>query len=441
MKQYESYKDSGVQWIGQIPSHWEYVKVSWVFPNIGSGTTPDTNSANYYAEEGINWLQTGDLNDGDIVETSKHITELALQERGLRIFPKGSLVIAMYGATIGKVGLLQIETTTNQACCVLPPSENMSISYTKYVLQSAKEVLLQQSIGGGQPNISQAIIKALNIPYPSLEEQRVIAAYLDHKVGQIDAVIAEKEAMVSDLTAYRSAVISEAVTRGLDKSVPLRDSGIDWIGQIPEHWSVVKLSWMYPNIGSGTTPDTSNPEYYSENGINWLQTGDLNDGEIVETSKHITEKAIQERGLKIYPAGSLVVAMYGATIGKVGILKIDTTTNQACCVLPPNEQMSNLYMKFVLQAAKEVLLQNSVGGGQPNISQAIIKALNIPLPAIKEQEEIAAYTQKKYIEMDTTLAELQAEIADLQSFKSAIITEAVTGKVDLRDWKPKTVTA
>ena len=144
MKRYETYKDSGIQWVGEIPSHWDVVKTSYLFDDIGSGTTPNTNDDSLYdTDNGINWLQTGDLNDGHITKTSKKISQKAIEGNGtLRLYPINSLVIALYGATIGKVGVLDIESTTNQACCVLPPSDKISTDFAYYIFLASKEALL-----------------------------------------------------------------------------------------------------------------------------------------------------------------------------------------------------------------------------------------------------------------------------------------------------------
>ena len=270
---------------------------------------------------------------------------------------------------------------------------------------------------------------------PPLPEQQAIADYLDYKVGQIDTSVADINSQIEDLKAYRQAVISEAVTKGLNPDVPMKDSGIEWIGMIPEGWECTKLAWLYSNMGSGTTPDSSNYSYYSENGTNWLQTGDLNDGVITFTSKHVTDLALQEKGLKIYPVGSVVIAMYGATIGKVGLLSIETTTNQACCVLPPTEIMNNKYVFYLMQSSKQILISKSVGGGQPNISQAIIKEHRVPTPPLAEQQAIAEHLDKKTSKIDTAIKSLENQRDDLNALRQTVISEAVTGKIDLRDWK------
>ena len=156
MQRYDTYKDSGVEWIGEIPKEWEVKKLSYCFDNIGSGTTPTSGKSEYYFNGTINWLQTGDLNDGDILNTSKKITQKALYDYPtLRMYPAGSLVIAMYGATIGKTGILQIDTTTNQACCVLARSNSVNSKFAFYWLNSITKHVISLAYGGGQPNINQ----------------------------------------------------------------------------------------------------------------------------------------------------------------------------------------------------------------------------------------------------------------------------------------------
>ena len=447
MKQYERYKDSGIQWLGDIPRHWSVVPLKYNLSLKGrigwNGLKSDE-----FKEDSYAYLVTGqDFTKADI-DWSKcyQIDKDRYDEDPFIQLANGDLLVTKDG-TIGKVAKvsgLDKPACLNSGIFVIKQIKKAFIQdylYWTFVSNQLVDFNNFNSTGSTIQHLYQNVFENMPLLVPTIDEQQAIASYLDYKVGQIDAAIKEKGGMLEDLEAYRTAIISEAVTKGLDKNVEMKDSGIDWIGKIPSNWDIVKLSWVYPNIGSGTTPDTNNNNYYTDEGINWLQTGDLNDGEIIETSKHITELALKERSLRLYPKGSLVIAMYGATIGKVGILQIDTTTNQACCVLPPNEIMSILYTKFTLQAAKEYLLQQSVGGGQPNISQAIIKSLLIPMPSLEEQRKIADYLQSRYEQIEKTASELQSSIEDLKSYKSSLISEAVTGKVDLREWNSKTVTA
>ena len=245
MKPYPTYKDSGIEWIGEIPEHWGNYKISRSFKLIGSGTTPKADNEKFYNNGDINWILTGDLKDNIINESTKKITQEALDKHStLKIYPKNTLLIAMYGATIGKVGILNIEACTNQACCALSQSDFFNIKFLYYWFVTNRNQIINLSYGGGQPNISQEIIKSLKISGPSLKEQNNIVSYLDDRVSQIDETIAKKEKLIELLEEERKAIINEAVTKGLNSNVKLKPSGIEWLGDIPEHWEIQKLKYV-----------------------------------------------------------------------------------------------------------------------------------------------------------------------------------------------------
>ncbi|MGM9779877.1 MAG: restriction endonuclease subunit S, partial [Prevotella sp.] len=275
MKHYDEYKQTGTPWIGEIPSHWEVMKISHLFNLIGSGTTPNTGDSSYYSDETEHfWLQTGDLNDGYIHNTSKKITKKAIKELNLKVYRKGSLVIAMYGATVGKLGLLNIDTSVNQACCVISNSKRMKNLFLYYTLFSARKYLISLSVGGGQPNISQEIIKKHKIPVPPIVEQEAIAAYLDKKCGSIDAVIATQERRIALLEELKQSVITEAVTHGINPDAKLRPSGIDWIGNIPDHWQTMPLKYTANKKGCCFIDgDWIESKDIVEEGIKYITTG------------------------------------------------------------------------------------------------------------------------------------------------------------------------
>ena len=444
MKRYETYKDSGIQWVGEIPSHWDVVKTSYLFDDIGSGTTPNTNDDSLYdTDNGINWLQTGDLNDGHITKTSKKISQKAIEGNGtLRLYPINSLVIALYGATIGKVGVLDIESTTNQACCVLPPSDKISTDFAYYIFLASKEALLNLASGGGQPNISQAIIKNHRIPYPSYAEQQSIVSFLEDKVSQIDATIAEKEQMLEDLKNYRSAIISEAVTKGLDKNVEMKDSGIEWLGMIPKHWGLVKLK--------------NKAKVNGRIGFRGYTTADLvpkGQGAYTIGGKHITNCVIDLSNPdfiswdKYYESPEIMVkksdilmAQRGS-LGKAALVREDIgdATINPSLVLLNAIAMNEVFLYYYLVSSSCLAYIDllNTATAVPMISQNQIENIFVPIPSGKEQKQIADYLDRKTKEIDETTIMVSTQISDLKSYKSALITEAVTGKIDLRDWKPK----
>jgi type I restriction enzyme S subunit len=412
MNAYPEYKESGIDWLGKIPSHWSVIKTNYAFDNIGSGTTPDTNNDDYYCESGINWLQTGDLNDGYINHTSKHLTDLAVIEKGLKRYPVNSLVIAMYGATIAKLGLLKIETTVNQACCVLTPSDSIENKYAFFLFQASKKALIMLASGGGQPNISQATIREFRIPVPPLYEQKAIAAYLDEKTGKIDELIAEKTKQVEDLRSFRTSVITEAVTHGLNPNVPLRQSGIDWLGEIPEHWILSRAKY-YIDIKSG---DAISKDKINDSDDYPVYGG----GELIGyTDAFNVEKH------------TIIIGRVGARCGCITLANTKSWATDNALIL--NTSINVPYLTHLLEAANLNRLNES--NAQPLITATKIKDLFIPVPPISEQQEIADYLDEKTAKIDKLISELNTQLAELAEYKQAVISEAVTGKVDVRDYK------
>ncbi|WP_052599743.1 restriction endonuclease subunit S [Aureispira sp. CCB-QB1] len=435
MKRYEKYKDSGIEWIGEIPKHWEVKKLNWCFKTIGSGTTPKSGDKEYYFNGVYNWLLTGDLNDGEVHETTKKITDKALEDySSLKEFSVNSIVIAMYGATIGKLGILKIPTTVNQACCVFSEPIHLNYKFLFYILFSARQEIINLSYGGGQPNISQEVLKQFRVQVPPLQEQIAIANYLDRKTADLDQLIAEKEQLIKLYEEEKTAIINQAVTKGINPDVALKDSGIEWLGDIPVHWEVKKLNWCFKNIGSGTTPKSGNKEYYFNGVHNWLLTGDLNEGEIYKTTKKITDKALEDySSLKEYPINSIVIAMYGATIGKLGILKIPTTVNQACCVFSEPILLTYKFAFYILLSAREEIINMSYGGGQPNISQLLLRQFKIQVPPKNEQTTIVAYIEQESQRINTKIKKAKQYINLLTEYRTALISEVVIGKIKVID--------
>lgn len=440
MKKYEAYKDSGIEWIGDIPKGWSVLRMKHYFYMKGRIGWQGL-KADEFIEDGP-YLVTGtDFVNGKVCwERCYHISEERFNEAPEIHVQQGDLLITKDG-TVGKLALIEEKpekVSLNSHLLILRPVKGeINNHFVYWALQSVifKDYVGLASSGSTMASLSQEKIGEFPLILPTLSEQQIIVSYLDHKIGKIDASVSAINSQIDDLKAYRQSIISETVTKGLNPDVKMKDSGVEWIGEIPEMWKCTKLGWLYPNMGSGTTPDTNNLNYYSEGGYNWLQTGDLNDGVITDTSKHITELAVNERGMRIYPSGSVVVAMYGATIGKVGLLSIDTTTNQACCVLPITGNIYNRYTFYVMQSSKMSLISKSVGGGQPNISQTIIKEHKIPVPPLHEQQAIASYLDSKTSKIDSVIKSLEVQLNDLNALKQSIISEAVTGKIDLREWK------
>lgn len=419
MKQYDSYKDSGVEWIGEVPSHWEVMKTSLAFHGIGSGTTPSTSKKEFYDDnDGYYWLQTGDLNDGLINDTSKKITKLAISQCNLKFYPIDSIVIAMYGATIGKVGILGIKTATNQACCVLPANKNMNFKFAFYEFLACKPALLVSAIGGGQPNISQDVIRKQKIAIPPLLEQNIIATYLDKKCSEIDNVISAQQKRIALLQELKQSVITHAVTKGLNPNVEMDATEEDWINRLPASWGKAKLKY-YIHLVNGRA--YSQPELLSEGKYKVLRVGNF----FTNDTWYYSNMELEED--KYCNNGDLLYA-WSASFGPYIWNQDKTIYHYHIWKVCYKECMDKMYVYYLLKAITNFKLGDIHGSTMIHITMESMNNSVIPIPSFDEQKDIATFLDKKCASIDNALTKAQHQVELLQKYKQSLITEVVTGK-------------
>ena len=411
MQKYDSYKDSGVQWLGEIPSHWEVIKTSRVFTKIGSGTTPESGREDYYSEDGFHFLQTGDLNDAIINDTAKKITEKALRDKNLKIYPQGSLVVAMYGATIGKLGLLDIDTTVNQACCVLAETNKMFMKFAFYVFFSAKRDLIFQCKGGGQPNISQDTIRNEKIPVPPLSEQSSIAAYLDGQTARIDTAIAQQQKMIDLLNERKQIIINRAVTKGLNPNAKMKDSGVEWIGEVPEGWEERRMRYLCK-----------------------ITTGDKDTINRVDDGKYpfyVRSPKVERINSYTFDGEAVLMAGDGVGAGKVfHYVNGRFGCHQRVYIFHHISKVLGKYLYYYMQTKfKYVIEQLSAKSTVDSVRLNMIQDFIVLIPPIEEQQRIVDFISAEVSKIDTAINRLNQMISLLQERKQIIINEVVTGKV------------
>lgn len=449
MNNYSNYKSTGIEWIGAIPSHWNKLKIGRTFKKIGSGTTPKSGSDIYYENGNINWLNTGDLNDSYITQTNKKITEAALNEFStLKLYPKNSIVIALYGATIGKLGQLKIETTTNQACCVLSDSDVIENRYLFYFLLSAREYIISKAYGGGQPNISQDLIKQLYISAPPKIEQKKIVEFLDHQTAIIDQLILQKEKLIELLKEKRQAVINEAVTKGLDPNAKMKVSGIEWLGEIPVNWYTsrfsrgIELLTDYEANGSFDTIK-KNVEFTDEIGYAWyVRATDLENNNILDSDKvrWVNEETYNFLSKTKLVGKELLIAKRGE-IGKVYLMpetSYKATLAPNLYLVRLNKKLNPNFMWFYFESSvgkKQLMLKNrSVTIGA--IYKDDLKEIDIVYPPLTEQLEIVEHLNKRCQDIANIISKVSFQVEKLKEYRQSIISEAVTGRIDVSDWQP-----
>ena len=360
----------------------------------------------------IPWLKTGDLNDGTIIYIPEYITQRALEETSVRLNPKGSVLIAMYGATIGKIGILSFPATTNQACCACY-EYSINQMFLFYFLLANRENFIAMGGGGAQPNISKEKIISTNMPLPPLKEQERIVAEIERWLSFVDIVEKEKSDLQSTICLAKSKILDLAIHGKLVPQDPNDEPASELLKRINpkaeiitdnEHYQKLPEGWCLTILGSigtwqsGVTPSRLRKDYYGGN-IPWLKTGDLNDGIITNIPEFITEKALEETSVKLNPTDSILIAMYGATIGKIGILSFPATTNQACCACL-DYKIDKMYIFYFLLSNRINFVSMGGGGAQPNISKEKIVNTTFPLPPLAEQKRIVSKIEELFHQLN-----------------------------------------
>lgn len=437
---YDAYKDSGVEWLGEVPEHWTVLPLKELASKSNSsfvdGPFGSDLKSNEYTDTGVPLIQLNNIGIGfHSTKNLKFISEeKALSLSKHRAF-SGEIAIAKMAEPVARATVISnvFAMYVIVADCIKfkPNSRIADNHFVAYALnttfvKSQAEVL---SKGTTRIRINLGTTKILKVVTPPLPEQKAIVDYLDTKTTQIDCKIDLLTHKATQYGKLKQSLINETVTRGLDKTVAMKDSGVDWLGDVPENWEVSKLSQAFNQIGSGTTPKSGADIYYEDGTTNWINTGDLNDGILYSCKKKVTDKALKDYSLTIYPAGSIIIAMYGATIGKVSVSMIDGCTNQACCVLNKSKVINIKFLFYWFLSTRDYIISLSYGGGQPNISQDTIKSLRLILPLIEEQKTIADYLDTKTAHIDRIIETTNVQIDKLKELRKTLINDVVTGKI------------
>lgn len=435
-KRYPKYKDSGVEWLGEIPAHWQMSKM-WGVTTATSGGTPAKEEARYWDGD-VPWISPKDMKRRFIDSSEDTVTRVALSEVGLKLVKEHSVLIVVRGMILAHsfpVAITQVPVTINQDIKALRIRRDVDPEFFSYWLTGAAPNLLELIVdeaAHGTKAIRMDRWRVTPVTLPPLAEQQPITGFLDRETAGIDVLVAKNERLIELLHERRSALITRAVTKGLDPYVPMDNSRVDSVGDIPAHWSVRKVTWLF-SIGSGTTPPSENDQYYGGE-IPWITTSELRENVVHSTEKTVTTEALRTlSSLKLHPRGSVAVAMYGATIGRLGILGMDATVNQACCVFSRPRGIDTYFWFYWLQMRRSHLVSLGYGGGQPNLSQELLRSIRMPVPPLEEQRAIVRAIESQVAGIDDLIAKIQVAISALHEFRTALISAAVTGKIDVRE--------
>lgn len=433
VKKYDSYKDSGISWLGEIPINWTKLSVRRITEDHKQGYY----SSDGYIDDGYKLVRITDLDANGNIDVSSS-PSVSPTDKELTIFQikQGDILFPRTGS-IGLVGVAKEDMKAVFASYLIRFRfiKSTDNSFMRYFFTSEAFLngLFSDLHGGVNQNIHAENIKDQYLGLPTLEEQTQIAKYLDQKTTQIDTLISNKEKLIELLKEERTAIINQAVTKGLDQNIPMKDSGIEWLGEIPEHWELTRLKYVSTSIKTGSTPPTDQKEYFENGTIDWFGPGDFRNTVLNDSKKKITPLAFDEGKVKLYEANSVLLVGIGATVGKVGICESVCSSNQQINAITIEEEKYNPWLLVhYLKSINEFIVAEADSSTLPIFNQTDTKNIPICLMSLEEQNEIVEFIQNHSNRIKTLIDKYNEEVNLLKEYKTALISELVTGKVDVR---------
>ncbi|OHV07477.1 restriction endonuclease subunit S [Kushneria phosphatilytica] len=438
--QYPEYKNSGVEWLGEVPAHW---LISALSRNLRCPVTDGPHSTPEFLGEGVPFLSVDGIQNGELVfENCRYVSEKDHQEFSKKSLPEKDDILMGKAASVGKVARVKTEvkfSIWSPLALIKIDSIKASPTFFEYALKS-EEVqfqITQKSNSNTQLNIGMKDIPKLRVCFPPLSEQNLIAAFLDHETARIDALVEEQQRLIALLKEKRQAVISHAVTKGLDPDVPMKDSGVEWLGEVPAHWVRKRLKNVSPFITVGIVVNPSS--YLAEEGLPFIYGGEIREG-YIEVDKarkislgdsHRNRKTMLEAGDVVtmrvgYPGVTAVVPpeCEGGNCASVMLIKKGGYDSRWLCAVMNSRLIRNQVEMVQYGAAQK----------QFNISDAV--EFWLFEPQVDEQASIADYIDRASTGFDQLVEEASKNMKLLKERRSALISAAVTGKIDVRGWTP-----
>lgn len=434
-KAYPEYEKSKLQWADRTPKHWNSVHLRWI-AKLYAGGTPSKAIEEYWENGSVPWINSGEVNQGLISEVSTYITEAAYKNSSAKWIPKNALVMALagQGKTKGMIAQLAIDATCNQSMAAIVPQDLQSSRYLFWWLHSNYQNIRNMAGGDLRDGLNLELLGDIGCPIPNVEEQLSIAAFLDHETAKIDALIEKQQRLIELLKEKRQTVISHAVTKGLNPNAPMKDSGVEWLGEVPAHWTLKNYRYATQIYrGKFGHRPRNDPAFYD--GIYpFIQTGD-----VAQAGKRIIDykQTLNERGKAVsqkFPAETLVMAI-AANIGDTAILDFEAYAPDSVVGFKPCQDLDLEFLRYSLMAALPALEQTSTQSTQANLNIDRIGSVQAAFPPLEEQLDVVAYLDNlidRYAEIEEKAL---TAIERMQERRTALISAAVTGKIDVRDWQ------
>lgn len=415
-------KDSGVDWLGEIPANWDVKRVGSLFRERKQQVSANDYTALSVTKQGV-VPQLDSAAKSDATETRKLVRE-------------GDFVINSRSDRKGSSGLAPTDGSCSSIYIVLEPKGlEGGFAHQLFRSHAFQEEFYRWGTGIVDDlwSTRYASMKMISVPVPPQGEVASIISYLDQETSQIDLLITKKEQLIEKLLERRQALITQTVTKGLDPRVQMKDSGVSWLGEFPAGWRVAPM-WSLARAQAGGTPESSTPEFWDDSsGTPWIAIGDMSGvTEVRETAKAVSELGIASKKLPMGRPGDVLFAMY-ASVGATSILGISATWNQAILGLRVHDEVAHFrFLSYLLVGVSDVwnLLSNS--NTQANLNQHSVMHLRVPLPPKGEQLKIVIHLDQETAQIDTLVEKTRRALEHLKERRQALITKVVTGKLDVR---------
>jgi type I restriction enzyme S subunit len=423
MKVYPEYKDSGVDWLGAVPSHWDKCQLGHLF-YIFNGSTPKSDESSYWDGD-INWATPSDLSKITppfINGTIRKITEEGFNSCGTSIVPKGSLILSTR-APIGSLAIASLPMCTNQGCKSLVSScENkVNNKFYYYLLSISTELLNLRGRGTTFLELPTDELASFHVPKLSFEEQSKIVGFLDVETTRIDSLISEKQNFIKLLQEKRQALISHVVTKGLDSNVEMKDSGVEWIGEMPEHWDVKKIKYIFDYI---TDKESCKNKFTIA-----LENIGSKTGHYIETNSEYEADGVP------FINGDTLFGKLRPYLEKVYFCKEQGMSFGDILVFRPNDMLEPEFGYYLMSNSEmiKIIDSSTFGTKMPRANPDYIRNMWHSIPSKKEQKEIVEFLNKKSISYQKIQDETKKSVELLKEHRIALISATVTGKIDVRE--------
>lgn len=437
--EYAECKDSGVAWLGRIPAHWRLSPLKRASGRFFSGGTPDSGDSRNYSEddEGIPWLVISDLTrQRKVFASAKRITERGRLSKNLELVPPGTLLYSMY-ASLGTCSILNIPATINQAIIgISPDPAKLDAEYLHYLLEVVSPNVAASANSSTQANLNAEIVRNIPTLLPSLDEQAAIVKYLAHVDRKIDRFVRSKRRMIELLNEQKQAIIHQAVTKGLDPSVPMKDSGVEWLREIPAHWETPALGYRY-TVELGKMLDAK--RIVGTHLVPYLRNTDVQWDRINVENLPEMDIAPSEYDRYTLCAGDLLVCE-GGEVGRAAFWKEDLplcgfqkALHRIRARSPEKDNARYLYFLLFSLAKSGIFAASGNESTIVHLTGVQLRAYRIPSPSLREQEAIAGYIDHEVDILDQAIDRVLQEIGLVREYRTRLISDVVTGKIDVRE--------